>query len=143
MCLLPAVTNITVGENLTKNNADIFALAKAMKRNKQIAQTFTENGLVYVKLEKGRTVQAILIRSKRQLEQLVGVHNEMETSAIGDLNSNIPTPPQSIQQPQQYQQHQQQQQVGGKQQSVSTAQSSTEANSTTETVFTQNNQTGL
>lgn len=80
---LPTSSNIVIGENLTKRNAELFAIAKSLKRDNKVAQTFTENGLVHVKLKKGRSEQAILIRSKRQLEML----------AAGESNFMDCTPP--------------------------------------------------
>lgn len=77
---LPINTKVIISENLTKINAELFAAAKTMKRDKKIVQTFTDNGLVYIKTQLGRTNKAILIRSKRQLEQLIGAIDKMDSS---------------------------------------------------------------
>lgn len=102
---LPANSSIVIGENLTKLNADLFAHAKSLKRATKIAQTFTENGLVHIKLKKGRSEQAILIRSKRQLEIIAaGETNLMDCTANNE--NVIQTQPQQQQQGQQQQQSQ-------------------------------------
>lgn len=77
---LDSNTKIIIGENLTKLNAEIFSLAKQMKKSNAIAQTYTDNGLVYIKLQKGREHLPVLIRSCRQLEQLAANGSNIEMS---------------------------------------------------------------
>lgn len=82
-------TKVIIGENLTKCNADIFSFAKQLKKNNVIAQTYTNNGLVYIKRFKGREHEAVLIRSRLQLEKLAALNdsNTAEKSSTGmDVN---------------------------------------------------------
>lgn len=69
------VKNIILGENLTQKNANIFKLAKTMKNDNKIAQTFTQDGLVKIRFIKGPKQHTYTIRNAADLEHLVEEHN--------------------------------------------------------------------
>lgn len=80
-------TRIIIGENLTQLNHEIFLIASALKREKKIAQVFTSNGIVNVKLQRGGVTYEI--RHKHNLEQLVGsTHNAEQTTAQSGHSDN-------------------------------------------------------
>lgn len=54
---LESKNRVIIGENLTKKNAQIFKLALDMKKNNKIAQTYTENGIVKIKITKVKMKQ--------------------------------------------------------------------------------------
>lgn len=68
---LPASNRIFLGENLTKKNIQIFKQAQIMKKNKQIAQAFTIDGIVKIRLKKGEHEPTHTIRDIITLETLV------------------------------------------------------------------------
>lgn len=51
---------IIIGENLTKHNSSLFIAAQKLKREGKLAQVWTSDGLVYIKIQKG--TQRFLIR---------------------------------------------------------------------------------
>lgn len=69
---LPDEKRIIIGENLTRKNASLFKQAQIMKRNKIILQTYTEDGLVKIKVNKGET--AVIVRNPTELEYVVAQH---------------------------------------------------------------------
>lgn len=79
---------IIVGENLSQLNHEIFVIASNMKRDKSLAQVFTANGIVNVRVQKGgRTYE---IRNKQQLEVLTLTSaNEKDSSNTTNI-SNVP-----------------------------------------------------
>lgn len=68
---LPNTNRITIGEHLTLKNTRIFKTALLLKRDSKIAQVFTENGLVKVRLSKGKHEATYTIRNVTELEILV------------------------------------------------------------------------
>lgn len=91
---------IIIGENLTKKNAQIFKKAQSFKREKKLAQVFTENGLVKVKLERSKQTPTHTIKSIIELESLVAQTQAQQlkstnTSDVQPTHSNMNT----IQQP--------------------------------------------
>lgn len=50
---------IVIGENLTKQNREIFIAASTLKRDGKLAQVFTVNGIINVKIQKGGTTHEI------------------------------------------------------------------------------------
>lgn len=43
---------IVIGENLTKKNAQLFKQAQILRKNNEIAQAYTEDGIVKIRLKK-------------------------------------------------------------------------------------------
>lgn len=82
---LPVGHRIVIGEHLTKTNAQIFKSAQLMKKDNKIAQVYTEDGLVKLKLNKGKREPTHVVRSVIELE-LVVKHFEAQTQSY--------TPPQ-------------------------------------------------
>lgn len=80
---LPEECRIVLGGNLTKKNAQIFKLAQSLRRNKKIAQTFTEDGLVKIRFTKGKNETTHIVRSTTQLEETVTQHNNMLQATSG------------------------------------------------------------
>lgn len=80
---LPEDNRITLGENLTRINAQVFKAAQNMKKNKRIAQTFTEDGTVRIRLKKGKNETAHIVRSITELEVLVAKHETVHASGNG------------------------------------------------------------
>lgn len=78
-------TRIIVSENLTQQNHDIFIAASNLKREKKLAQVFTVNGIVNVKIQKGGKTHEI--RHKHVLDIIFG---ESSTIATND-NTTAPT----------------------------------------------------
>lgn len=90
---LPNSTRIIIGENLTTKNHEIFVEAGKHKKQGNLCQVFTQNGLIQVKAVK--TTKATCIRSLRELELFVlanpptSTANQMETESIpGTSNVN-------------------------------------------------------
>lgn len=75
---------LIVGENLSALNHEIFIAASNMKREQKLAQVFTINGLVNVKLQKGG--KSYEIRHMQQLETLTC--NVPSSNNIGHNNSH-------------------------------------------------------
>lgn len=48
-----------------------------MRKNKKIAQTFTEDGLVKIRFDKGKNEATHIVRSTTQLEEIVTQHDNM------------------------------------------------------------------
>lgn len=61
---------LIIGENLTQKNQEIFIEANKLKREQKIAQVFTINGIVNIKIQKGGSIHEI--RSKQNLDLLLG-----------------------------------------------------------------------
>lgn len=86
---LPNENRIVIGENLTRKNAHIFKQAQIMKKNNKIAQAFTENGIVKIKLAKGKTEPAHTIRNTVELETIVMQHIHGARSTNGTVASTL------------------------------------------------------
>lgn len=71
---LPNGKRITIGENLTRTNANVFKYAQSLKKENRVAQVFTQDGLVKIKFTKGQ--RAHTIRHTTQLDQLIDEHNK-------------------------------------------------------------------
>lgn len=65
---------IVIGENLTKQNAQLFKKAHVLKKNNEIAQVFTEDGAVKIRLKKGSKEPLHTIRNNIALDTLVAQH---------------------------------------------------------------------
>lgn len=80
---------LIVGENLSQLNHELFVLASNMKRDNKVAQVFTSNGLVNVKIQKGgRTYE---IRNKQQLETLAQTTTPENNKAANASSTTNPT----------------------------------------------------
>lgn len=80
---------VIIGENLTQQNMDIFKAASSLKREKKIAQLFTVNGIVNVKIIKGTKPHEI--RDIHQLEMLTNSqlgHNEEQVNKNIDVQTS-------------------------------------------------------
>lgn len=71
-----STNRIVIGENLTIKNAQVFKQALIIKKNNKIAQAYTKNGIVKIKLAKGKNVTAHTVRSVTALETIVLEHSE-------------------------------------------------------------------
>lgn len=86
---LPAEQRIMVSENLTAKNAKIFKQALLMKKEKKIAQTFTEDGIVYIRFKSGKSSPTHAIRNVITLETLITQNeqvNATDSSGSSDIN---------------------------------------------------------
>lgn len=70
---------IIIGENLTKTNAMIFAKCLSYKKSGKIAQTFTNNGIVYIKFLRGKAELPHQIRTEHDLLNLIDKNNVVTT----------------------------------------------------------------
>lgn len=64
-------TSISIDENLTKKNEAILKKCVSYKNQDKIAQTFTVDGIVYIKLTNGNNEKPFAIRTEKQLVSLV------------------------------------------------------------------------
>lgn len=71
---LESTNRITIGENLTKKNAQIFKQVLLKKRDGKIAQAHTEDGIVKIKITKGKSEPTHIIRNVQSLETIVMEH---------------------------------------------------------------------
>lgn len=71
---------ITIGESLTRCNAQIFKYAQQCRKENKIAQLFTTDGLVKVKFVKGTSQRAYIIRSTAQLDALIKQNEQQQTN---------------------------------------------------------------
>lgn len=76
---LPTMNRIVIGENLTTKNAKIFKHAQIMKKDKKIAQVFTEDGIVKIRLKKGKQEPTHVVRDVTDIELLI-MRNEQNSS---------------------------------------------------------------
>lgn len=75
---LPKEFKIIIGESLTRTNAQIFKFAQNLKKENKIAQVFTADGLVKVKIVKGPNQRTHTIRHNTQLEILLKEHEQQQ-----------------------------------------------------------------
>lgn len=87
---LTALNRITIGENLTKKNAQLFKRSQTMKREKKIAQTYTEDGVVKIRLKKGKTEPTYTIRDIITLETLI-IEHALLTANEDEEEKELPT----------------------------------------------------
>lgn len=93
---------VIIGENLTKTNANLFTGAQKLKRDGKIAQVYTNEGLVYVKVRKGD--RASKIRDMGELAYMIQnppptratTTNAAGTSTNALLGNNLPTSPNNM-----------------------------------------------
>lgn len=85
---LPAANRIIIGENLTRKNAQLFKQAQIMRKDRKIAQTFTEDGIVKIKLKKGKNEQTYTVRNTITLESIVAKYVPSTTSTSAALQSS-------------------------------------------------------
>lgn len=89
---LPTDNRITIGEHLTLTNSKIFKTALQFKKANKIAQTFTENGLVKVRLNKGKHEATYTIRNVIELETILAQNEQRTpTSNIQHIQPQAPT----------------------------------------------------
>lgn len=82
---------IVLGENLTKTNAQLFKLAYSFKKTKKIAQVFTEDGLVKVRMIEGKNEPLYIIRNIISLETLIAQHeSNAQLGQLEDNNNSMP-----------------------------------------------------
>lgn len=86
---LSMMNRIVIGEHLTETNAKIFRLAHQMKRDSKVAQVFTEDGLVKIRLKKGVHEPTHVIRTVVEIETMVS-RNELQlaTHDVSHTHSN-------------------------------------------------------
>lgn len=75
---LPESNRIVIGEFLTGRNAAIFKRAQEMKKDKKLAQVYTSNGLVRVRLLKGKTETTHTICDKAMLDILIAQQSAIQ-----------------------------------------------------------------
>lgn len=62
---------ITLSENLTRKNTLVFKQALLLRKDRKIAQTFTEDGLVKIRFVRGKKETQHIVRSITELETAV------------------------------------------------------------------------
>lgn len=96
---LPSGTRIIVGENLTAKNFEVFIEAGKQKKQGNLCQVFTQDGLVQVKAAKN--TKATSIQSLIQLEMFISSNpptksqqqiNDVTGKSNNNSSSTIPTP---------------------------------------------------
>lgn len=85
---LPAENAIVIGENLTKKNAQLFKSAQILRKNKRIAQTCTEDGIVKIRFVKGKKETTFTVRGQTQLEMIVAQYEHTLTQPHGQSSTN-------------------------------------------------------
>lgn len=85
---LPESNRIVIGENLTRKNALLFKQAQILRREKKIAQTFTEDGLVMIRFTKGKNEPTHTIRNHMELELAVARHESLAQSDNATHNTH-------------------------------------------------------
>lgn len=65
---LPESNRITVGEHLTPKNAKLFIFALKLKIEKKIAQVYTEDGLIRIRLSKNKQEPSHIVRTVTDIE---------------------------------------------------------------------------
>lgn len=83
---LPTMNRNIIGENLTRENAQLFKQAQIMRREGKIAQTFTEDGLVKIRIKKGSKEPTYTVRNHITLETIVEEH--VQAAALLSAQSN-------------------------------------------------------
>lgn len=68
-------TIISIDENLTKKNTVILSKCINYKNEGKVAQTFTVDGIVYIKYKSGGNEKSYAVRTARQLISLVRKSN--------------------------------------------------------------------
>lgn len=84
-------TRIIVDENLTSKNHGIFVEAGKYKKQGNLCQVFTHDGLVQVKAVKGK--KPATIRSIRELDMFVQANPTMPQPAVNKENISNTNPP--------------------------------------------------
>lgn len=88
----PKDKKLIIGENLTKKNAQIFKQAILLKKNNKLAQVFSEDGLVKVKVARGKEQRTHTIRNATQLDYLIAsvipANNQTGNGAQNTANGN-------------------------------------------------------
>lgn len=93
---------IVLGENLTKKNASLFKNAQTLRKDKKIAQTFTEDGLVKIRFSKGKNENTHTIRNVIELETFVTQHeialkaNTTSNTSDSNATSSSSTAPEQM-----------------------------------------------
>lgn len=85
---LSADNRITIGESLTRKNAQIFKKAQTYKKNGKISQTFTEDGLVKIRFKKGKGEPTLLIRNETALELYIAQNEVTSTTNMQHVINN-------------------------------------------------------
>lgn len=75
--------NFHIGENLTKTNNQLFNSAYKLKKEKKIAQCYTSDGLVHVKINSGE--RPITIYTSHDLQTLI---TSLPTANVNTPNAN-------------------------------------------------------
>lgn len=78
---------IIIGENLSSTNQELFKAASIMKHDKKLAQVFTINGIVNVKVQRGGKTYEI--RHKQQLETLTHTATSSNPASLDTSNATI------------------------------------------------------
>lgn len=79
---------IVIGENLTRKNAKLFKSAQSLRRAEKIAQTYTEDGLVKIKFQRGKEAHVYTVRNNIALESIVAQHEQTDTQSQVNANNN-------------------------------------------------------
>lgn len=79
---------ILIGENLTKENDAIFSECLKYKKNKKIATTFSDDGIVYIKFKKGGNEPKYPITSKMDLDHCIKTNGLNQDGIDGTKTAN-------------------------------------------------------
>lgn len=90
---------IVIGENLTTTNAKVFKAAQSMKKEKKIAQVFTEDGLIKMRLKKGKQEPTHVVRTVTELESIVMRYEQLAATKATSTATNVTPIPIQPQQP--------------------------------------------
>lgn len=88
---LPTMNRIVIGENLTTKNSKIFKHAQSMKKEKKIAQVFTEDGIIKIRLKKGKQEPTHVVRDVTDIEMLI-MRNEQHSSLSNVAHTHTQQP---------------------------------------------------
>lgn len=77
---IPNNGKVILCENLTAKNRKIFGAAQSLRKEKKIAQVFTEDGIVKIRFNKGKEEPSYIIRNSTMLETLVAQQSLYQSS---------------------------------------------------------------
>lgn len=85
---IPNNGKVILCENLTIKNRKIFGAAQRLRREKKIAQVFTEDGIVRIRFIKGKNEASFVVRNNLMLETLVTQQSLLLSSQNRSMQSN-------------------------------------------------------
>lgn len=83
---IPNNGKVVLYENLTFKNRRIFSAAQRSRREKKIAQVFTQDGIVTIRFNKGKQEPSYAVRKNAMLETLVAQQTLLQSTLNDTTN---------------------------------------------------------